>query len=315
MTSKPKVYSNYRFDELVAFSQQNPHRSRRLSPMEFGRGNTLQKQRERGERGARWGKEERGGKEGKEVEEGGYEEEEKNVSGWVGYTVQTVEPSGLLSMVVCMEDPHAYALSTPFIRAQQVMEVCTRLQERTEELKNGPLLRKRKRVYELLGALYHGTAVLEEKDYADLFLALEVFQDAHFIRLHRTVQDVVEGTGGSVKKPAGVTAQEAYTLSFSSSPLLWKKERPVWLVDSHGRWIAIPTDTNQPMMEGMGKWLRSVEEKGWKIEWPESEGSKTEIVEQLTTLGVWTEGDKKRTKDVLAIRLGREKTLRRFAPA
>lgn len=309
MTSKPKVYSNYRFDELIAFSQQNPHRSRRLSPMEFGRGDKSRKEREKE------------GRQEIEEKEGGHEE--KNISGWAGYTVQTVEPSGLLSMVVCMEDPHAYALSTPFIRAQQVMDVCTRLQERTEELKNGPLLRKRKRIYELLGALYHGTTVLEEKDYADLFLALEVFQDAHFIRLHRTVQDRMEGTGGSVKKTEGVTTraqqlqqpQEAYTLSFSSSPLLWKKERPVWLVDSHGRWIAIPTDTVQPMMEGMGKWLRSVEEKGWKIEWPESEGSKTEIVEQLTTLGVWTEGDKKLTKDILAVRLGREKTLRRFTSA
>jgi hypothetical protein len=248
---------------------------------------------------------------GERTEEACVEEKKKpSAWGWMGYTIQDVEPSGLLSMAVCMEDPHAYALSTPFIRSQQVMEVCTRLQERTEELRNGPLMRKRKRVYELLGALYHGSTVLEEKDYADLFLALEVFQDAHFVRLHRLVQDSIEGT--ATTKGKGVTAHETHTLSFSSSPLLWKQDRPIWLVDAPGRWMAIPTDTVQPMAEGMGEWLKEAEEKGWKVEWPEAEGNKTELVEQLMALGTWQEGDKKLTKDILSARLGREKMLRRF---
>ena len=282
MTSKPKVYQNYRFDELIAFSQQNPHRSRTLKPMEV----TCSRKNGGGLR----------------------EEKEKEVSvwGWKGYTMLDVEPSGILSMVVCMEDPHAYALSTPSIRSQLVIDVCTRLQQRTEELKNGPLMRKRKRIYEILGALYNGSTQLEEKDYVDMFLALEVFQEAYFVRLHRAIQEVVEGTGSE-------SATETHTLTFSSSPLLWRKDRPIWLVDAHGRWMAVPTDTVQPMAEGLGNWLREVEEKGWKVEWPEVEGTKTDIVEQLTTLGIWEEGDKKRTKDVLAVRLGREKTLRIFS--
>lgn len=295
MLTKPKVYQNYRFDELIAFSQHNPHRSRRLSPIEVGK-----------KQG--WGREETKEQDG-----------EKSVWGWKGYTVQDVEPSGLLSMVVCMEDPHAYALSTPSIRSQQVIDVCTRLQERTDELKNGPLMRKRKRIYELFGMLYNGSATLEEKDYKDLFLALEVFQEAHFIRLHRSVQDKMveeDGEKGRERERGGEQGlQETHTIFFSSSPLFWKRDRPIWLVDAHGRWMAIPTDTGRPMAEELGEWLQEVEKKGWKVEWPEVDGTKTVIVEQLMALGVWKEEDKKHTKDVLAKRLGREKTLRLFPSA
>jgi hypothetical protein len=67
------------------------------------------------------------------------------------------------------------------------------------------------------------------------------------------------------------------------------------------------------MAEGLSQWLREVEEKGWRVEWPEVEGTKTEIIEQLQERGVWDEGDKKRTKDVLAVRLGREKILQFFS--
>ena len=301
MTSKPKVYQNYRFDELVAFSQQNPHRSRTLSPMEV----THSGHRKGGQEEAR-----KGGERDRARQRGVETEAEKSVWGWKGYTMIDVEPSGILSMVVCMEDPHAYALSTPSIRSQLVIDVCTRLQQRTDELKQGPLMRKRKRIYEILGALYNGSTTLEEKDYSDMFLALEVFQEAYFVRLHRAVQEVVEGSGSG---SGSAMARETHTLTFSSSPLLWKKDRPIWLVDAHGRWMVVPTDTVQPMAESLGNWLRNVEEKGWKVEWPEAEGTKTEIVEQLTALGVWEEGDKKQTKDVLALRLGREKTLRTFS--
>ena len=53
-------------------------------------------------------------------------------------------------------------------------------------------------------------------------------------------------------------------------------------------------------------------EQGWKIQWPEAEGTKTELVEQLVALGSWQESDKKMTKDILAGRLGKEKTLDLF---
>lgn len=277
MTSKPKVYQNYRFDELIAFAQQNPHRCRRLTSLEITR-------------------------EG--VGAGTKTQKENTLDGFGlrGYTVYDLQPMGLLSMIACMEDPHTYALSTPAIRAQQAIEWCTQLQQRTDDLKNGPLARKRKRVYELLGAIYNQSTMLEEKDYADLFQAVEALQEAHFVRMNRAVQESMESDA----------KDQDNRITFSSSPLTWKRDRPIWIVDSRCRWMAVPTDTAEPLGSALFSWLPAMAEKGWMIQWPEVEGTKTEVVEQLVALARWQETDKKLTKDVLATRLGKEKTLDRF---
>jgi hypothetical protein len=278
MTSKPKVYQNYRFDELIAFAQQNPHRCRRLTSLEITR------------------------TEG--IKSGSREQKKDTMEGFGlhGYTLYDLQPTGLLSMMACMEDPHAYAFSTPAIRAQQAIEWCTRLQQRTDELRNGPLSRKRKRVYELLGAVYNESTQLEEKDYTDLFQAMEALQESHFILMNRAVQESMESDA----------KDQVNRLSFSSSPLTWKRDRPIWIVDSRCRWMAVPTDTAEPLGSVLESWLPQMAEKGWSIQWPEVEGTKAEVVEQLITRGTWQEVDKKLTKDILAIRLGKEKTLERF---
>lgn len=278
MTSKPKVYQNYRFDDLIEFSQQNPHRSRKLSPIGILSVGTIKDEKE---------------KEGRSSMAG---------LGLEGYTLVDLQPTGLLSLLVCIEDPHAYSLSTPSIRSQQIIECCTRLQQRTDELKNSPLSRKRKRIYELLGSVYNGSLTLEDKDYHDLFHAMEYLEEVHFIRMNHAIQHEME----SDKK------EQSDILSFSSSPLLWKRDRPIWIVDAHCRWIAIPTDTIQSLHEKVGDWLPLLSEKGWKIEWPEIDASKTEVMEQLIALGSWQESDKKYTKDVLSQRLGKEKTIHLF---
>lgn len=279
MTSKPKIYQNYRFDELIAFAQQNPHRCRRLTSLEITR-------------------------EGAGAGAGAKAQKENTLEGFGlrGYTVYDLQPMGLLNMIACMEDPHTYALSTPAIRAQQAIEWCTRLQQRTDDLKNGPLARKRKRVYELLGAIYNESTALEEKDYADLFQAVEALQEAHFVRMNRAVQESMESDA----------KDQDNRITFSSSPLTWKRDRPIWIVDSRCRWMAVPTDTAEPLGAALFSWLPAMAEKGWMIQWPEVEGTKTEVVEQLVALARWQETDKKLTKDVLAIRLGKEKTLDRF---
>lgn len=278
MTTKPKVYQNYRFDELIEFSQQNPHRSRKLSPIGISSVVSLKDEKETTRGSSMAG------------------------LGLDGYTLVDLRPSGLLSLIVCIDDPHAYMLSTPSVRSQQIIESCTRLQQRTDDLRNGPLARKRKRVYELLGSVYNESTTLEEKDYHDLFHAMEYLEEVYFIRMNRAIQHEME----SDKK------EQINTLSFSSSPLLWKRDRPIWIVDAHCRWIAIPTDTLQSLHEKIGDWLPVISDKGWKIEWPEIDASKAELIEQLIALGSWQETDKKWTKDVLSQRLGKEKTIQLF---
>ena len=282
MTSKPKVYQNYRFDELIEFSKHNPHRSRQLSPIGILSVGT----RKDGT--------------GEELKKGSGSS--MAGLGLDGYTLVDLQPTGLLSMIICIEDPHAYSLSTPSVRSQQLSECCTRLQQRTDELKNSTLSRKRKRVYELLGSVYNESTVLEEKDYCDLFHAMEYFEEVHFIRMNRAIQHEMESD----------QKEQINTISFSYSPLLWKRDRPIWIVDAHCRWIAIPTDTLQSLHAKVGDWLTECSEKGWKIEWPEIDGNKTELMEQLISLGSWQETDKKFTKDILAQRLGKEKTIHLF---
>jgi hypothetical protein len=153
-----------------------------------------------------------------------------------------------------------------------------------------------------LGAIFNESAHLEEADYADLFRAMEHFQDAHFVLMNRAIQTAME---------SDMKTQEN-TIGFSSSPLSWKRDRPVWLVDMRGRWIAIPTDAVSPFVSEVGEWLPRMAEQGWTIQWPEVEGTKTELVEQFIALGIWQESDKKLTKDILARRLGKEKTLDLF---
>lgn len=276
MTSKPKVYQNYRFDELIAFSKQNPHRARALAPIGISVSNAPSK---------------------RDTTMEGF--------GLNGYTVYDLQPTGLLSLLVCMEDPQAYSLSTPSIRIQQTIECCTKLQQQTDDLRNGPLARKRKKIYELLGAVYNESTKLEEKDYLDLFHAVEYFKECHFILMNRAVQESME----TDKKEEVPSSNQ---ILFSSSPLCWKRDRPIWIADLRCRWIAIPTDHSVDLHHLLSGWLSEMEKKGWKVQWPDVDATKAELVEQLSVLAGWQEMDKKLTKDTLATRLGREKTLRLF---
>jgi len=275
MTTPKKVYHNYRFDELIAFSEHNPHRNRTLSPIEISVSHRA--------------------KANDTLLDG---------LGLKGYTAMDVQPTGILSILLCMDDPMAYSLSSPASRTQQVMDLCTHLQEKTDELRNGPLMRKRKRIYELLGAVYNESTLLEEKDYLDLFHAMEYLMGAHFIMMKSTVQEKTE-TDHQTSSLAG-------ELFFSSSPLLWKRDRPVWAVDLRCHWMAVPTHTSIPLASYASEWLPMVEEKGWMIHWPEVEGTKTELVEQASAYPDWKETDKKLTKEVLAQRLGKRQTLQWF---
>jgi hypothetical protein len=275
MTSKPKVYQNYRFDELISFSKQNPHRARALAPIGILSAHSPPSQ---------------------ETTFNGY--------GLDGYTVYDLQPSGLLSLLVCMDDPQAYSLSTPSIRIQQTIEYCTKLQQKTDELRNGPLARKRKRIYELLAAIYNESTKLEEKDYLDLYHAIEYFKNCHFVLMNRVVQESME----TDKKQDQAHNQ----ILFSSNPILWKRDHPIWIADIRCRWIAIPTDTSVDLHTQLLPWLSNMEKQEWVIQWPEVEGTKTEMVEQLSTLSTWQETDKKLTKDLLAVRLGKHRTLQLF---
>jgi hypothetical protein len=55
-----------------------------------------------------------------------------------------------------------------------------------------------------------------------------------------------------------------------------------------------------------------VEQKGWTVQWPEVEGTKTELIDKLIMYPDWKETDRKMLKETLAARLGRLQAMSTF---
>jgi hypothetical protein len=215
----------------------------------------------------------------------------KSFYGLDGWETVDLQPLGVLGMAAYLDDPALFGLSSAGARSQQATEWCTRLQERTEGLRGGALARKRKRVYDLLGTLYHSAmgaeskVAMEEKDWSDVFHALEEMLQVYVVRMERTT--------------------DRGRLVFASSPVGWSRDRSVWLIDAKGQWIA----EGKELRDVLGAWLVGMEERGWTVEWPEAEGTKTAIVENLSSRAGWNTDDRKLTKEVLARKLGRLEAL------
>jgi hypothetical protein len=182
--------------------------------------------------------------------------------------------------------------------------MATLLQEQTEQLRNSHLARKRKKIHDLIGAAYNG-AVLEDKDYLDLFAGIAHLKELQFVLLKSAVQEEIE----DCKKQYYSTLQGE--ILFSSSPEVWKRDHPVWIVDYRTRWVAVPSEKHaQNPTLFLSTWLPHMEQNGWIVQWPEVEGTKAELITQLSVLPSWQATDKALLKETLAMRLGKIKTLR-----
>jgi hypothetical protein len=276
MTTPIKQYQNVSFKELIAYSEKNPNRNRALESIEI-------------------------------VPVKPVLETPLDKLGLNGYKAFALNPTGLLSLIVCIQDPNMYSFSPKNVRTQKIIDIATSLQEKTDELKNTYLARKRKKIYELIGAAYNGK-VLDDKEYTDLFAGVSQLLNTNFILMKSAEQENIEE--GEKQYSSSLKGE----VVFSSEPINWKRDDPVWVADFRARWVAIPTENNAPDIHKIvGTWLSTIEQTGWIIQWPEMDGTKTEIVEQLSTLPTWKPDDKKLTKEVLAIRLGRAKSIEVFA--
>jgi len=276
MTTPIKKYQNVSYAELMTFASQNPNRTRTLDPIEIH----IPKNKE---------------------------ETTLDKLGLKGYVISNMNPSGILGVITCINDPEYYALSQKNVRTQMVIDLSTSLQQKTDELKNTHLSRKRKKIYELIAAAYNGAIFKEDSDYLTLYNGIAYMNEMQFILMKEAVQ---EQTDDDTK------IQESSlkgTIVFSSNPMLWKKEYPIWIADYKGRWVAIPSGASAiPLHHMLDDWLKSIEQLGWIVEWPEAEGTKVEIVEKLSILPLWNENDRKQVKEVLAMRLGKENALHLF---
>jgi hypothetical protein len=275
MTTPAKQYQNVSFKELISYSENNPNRNRTLDSIEI-------------------------------VSVKPSQETSLDKLGLKGYNAFNLNPSGIMSLFACISDPSTYSLSNKGTRLQQIIELTTKLQEQTDELKNTALSRKRKKIHDLIGASYNGTA-FEDKDYLDLFTGISFMRNIHFVLMKSAVQENIEE--GEKQYDSALKGE----VVFSSDPSTWKQDNPIWVADYRARWVAIPTEnTAQDLHKIIGTWLSTVEQTGWVVQWPEVDGTKTEIVEQLSVLPTWQITDKKLTKDVLAARLGRANAIKVF---
>jgi len=273
MTTPAKKYQNVSYKELIQFSEHNPNRHRVLESIEVP--TTLS-------------------------------DSSLDSLYLKGYTSLHLNPAGILSVISCISDPALYSLSPEHTRIEQLIELSTSLQKQTDGLKNTSLMRKRKKLHDLIAASYNGSKI-EEKDYLDLYHGLSIMCQTQFVLLKEMVQDQIEdGTqyNSSLKGE----------ILFSSDPTTWKREHPIWIADYRGRWVALPTEMNaQPLTTFLSEWLTTIEQHGWVVQWPEVDATKVELVERLSVLPNWKDTDRKLTKDVLSVRLGKTSTLRLFS--
>ena len=275
MTTPIKQYQNVSFKELISYSENNPNRNRTLDSIEIQSAKSSQ-------------------------------ETSLDKLGLKGYTAFNLNPSGIVSLYACISDPSSYSLSAKGARLQQIIEYTTKLQEQTDELKNTSLSRKRKKIHDLIVASYNGTT-FEDKDYIELFTGISLMRNINFVLMKSAVQENIEE--GKKQYDSSLKGE----IVFSSDPSNWKQEHPVWMADYRARWVAIPSEQHaQDLHKILANWLSTIEQTGWVIQWPEAEGTKVEILEQLSQLPTWQQTDKKLTKDVLGARLGRANCIKVF---
>jgi hypothetical protein len=273
MTTPVKKYQNVSYKELLAFSEHNPNRSRTLAslaqaPLKVD--TSLDK------------------------------------LGLKGYTAASISPSGILSILACIADPNYYALAPKHARTHMLIELSTSLQEQTDKLTHAKLVRKRKKIHDLIGAAYNG-AFFEDKEYMELFHAIGCMRNLQFVLMKEAVQDKIEDHETEYD-----TTQKGEII-FSSPPNTWKHSTPTWVVDYRAQWVAVPTEQHAVNMnQWLSTWLSTVEQKGWTVQWPEVDSTKSELIDKLIMYPDWKETDRKMLKETLATRLGRLQTMSAF---
>lgn len=273
-TDADNKYKNYGFNELISFSENNPNRSRKLESIEIQKVKSIQ-------------------------------ETPLDPLGLKGYQAYNLSPNGILSVFACIEDPSNYTLISKSAKSTILSTLATTLQEKTDNLKNTHLSRKRKRIYELISNDFNQNK-MADKDYIDLYQGLSYLNNVNIILMKSVSQDQSE---------SGEIINTGYKgeIFFSSDPSCWRNDTPIWIADFSARWIAIQTDIkSKPIKQFLAEWITNSEQNGWFIEWPDVDSSKEELIENLSKLPTWSENDKKLKKDVLSKRLGKAKCIQLF---
>ena len=280
MTTPVKQYQNVSYAELLSYAEHNPTRNRTLDSIEI-------------------------------ISVKPTQETPLDKLGLKGYSAHNLTPTGILSLLACITDPSYYSLATTAIKTQKIIDICTKLQEKTDDLKNTALARKRKKIHDLIGAVYNGTH-LDDKENMDLITGIAFLSDLQFVLFKSTAQEEIEDGSKPVTTAAESTLKGE--VLFSSDPATWKRDLPIWVADYRAHWVAIPMeDSAESLHTIIGTWLGEVEQNGWVVQWPEVDGTKTELIEVLSSMPGWDAANKSLRKETLAARLGKINAMKNFA--
>jgi hypothetical protein len=164
--------------------------------------------------------------------------------------------------------------------------------------------RKRRRIFDGIGSILHGTPVKEE-DWLALYSGIGHLLGVHFV----FVRDAKGVEEDREDRPEELQGASKGSISFSSDPSVWDSEKPVWIVDYHARWLAV-TEEEIPTRQIVWTWLQTIETNGWIVNWPIPDDSKEALVRELCQHVTWKASDAKLLKADLASRLGRLRTMK-----
>jgi hypothetical protein len=268
-----KVYQNVSIQQLTDWSATNPYRNHSLAPIK--------------------------------IQTGGVVQEQGTSLASIGLPDYTAIPvQGMLHVFEWMRNP-LFSDASVSVRASFVRTLATTFQTEVDTLLAGsPYARKRRRIYDGVGALLHGTPLLKDDERLDIVGAL-----AHLsgLQLLLVKQPTTEGQVAAATETTEPSDPVPPTLLFSSPPTTWSASVPTWVIDWHGRWVGITDELNplQPLLS----WALHLDPNQWHVQWPTVEGTKEDIVKELSTTSTWKATDSKLKKDVLALRLGRIRVL------
>jgi hypothetical protein len=281
MTTPAKQYQNVSYSELLSYAEHNPNRNRTLDSIEI-------------------------------ISVKQTQETPLDKMGLKGYSAHNLAPTGMLSLLACIADPSYYSIATSAVKTQLIIDLCTKLQEKTDDLKNTVLARKRKKIHDLIGGVYNG-AHLDDKENMELVTGIAFLSDLQFVLFKSAVQEEIEEGSKPITTAVSESALKGEVI-FSSDPATWKHDLPIWVADYRAHWVAIPMEDSAESLHTMiGTWLNSVEQNGWVVQWPEVDGTKAELVEVLSSMPGWDAANKSLRKETLAARLGKINAMKNFA--
>ena len=274
MSSQQKTYQNVSIAQLLEWSQKNPNRGHELPPIQ--------------------------------IQAAATEDHGSSLKGMYLPTYSAIPVPNPIGLFAWIRDP-MFADASASVKNTIIRDLVTKLQTDCETLAGSRFARKRRRIIDGIGAVFHGSPPLKDEEFRDVLCACAHLTQINLIFI-RDASQLEENAETKIEEFGHAKG----SVSFSSNPSSWSKETPIWLVDSHGRWLASPL-TDTPFSGQILHWLDEMGSNGWIIEWPQVDATKDYIVEELKRHPTWKASDSKLLKGELAVRLGRIQVLQAFS--